>query len=119
MFTTMTRHARARLVKAFDALDRSNDELRRELVRHKQATGKAVEKMLARAATRDAIRTEAMPEIRAELTGALDRFEEARHEARLAVFAYLGQLPDVTASDIGKALGISRQLASRLANEAG
>ena len=110
---------RERLLRAFEAMEVANDELRDELVRHKKATAEAVENMLSQAMTPDAVSAGSAPQIRVELTEALDRFEHTRHEARLAIFAYLGTIPGVTTAQIGRALGISRQLASRLAREAG
>lgn len=109
---------RERLLRAFEAMQQANDELRDELARHKQATTEAVEQMLAQSMTPGAIGAGAAPAIRVELTEALDHFEKARHEARLAIFGYLGTMPTVTTAQIGRALGISRQLASRLAREA-
>jgi hypothetical protein len=54
--------------------------------------------------------------VRPEVTEAMDAFEAARHQVRLAmVAAALEQ--GASASEVGRALGISRQLASRLASE--
>lgn len=54
---------------------------------------------------------------RRELTEVLEEFEKARHRARVAMFA-LAQEQGTNISALGRALGISRQLASRLASEA-
>lgn len=115
----MAADPKRRLLRAFDTMQQANDELRRELVRHKQATTRAVRRMTSATMTPEAIRAGAAPEIRVDLTDAIDRFEKARHEARLAIFAYLGVVPEVSTAQIGRALGISKQLASRLAKEAG
>lgn len=56
------------------------------------------------------------PTQRSEVTEALGEFEAARHRVRLAMFA-LAKDQGSTMSDLGRALGISRQLASRLAAE--
>jgi hypothetical protein len=54
--------------------------------------------------------------VRPEVTEAMDAFEVARHQVRVAmVAAALEQ--GATASEVGRALGISRQLAARLASE--
>ena len=55
--------------------------------------------------------------VRPEVTAALDAFEGARHRVRVAMFG-LGLAEGASISEIGRALGISRQLASRLAAEA-
>jgi hypothetical protein len=54
---------------------------------------------------------------RREVTEAMEQLEAARHRVRLAMFA-LGHAQGSSASELGRKLGISRQLASRLANEA-
>lgn len=55
--------------------------------------------------------------VRPEVTAALDSFEAARHRVRVAMFG-LGLEQGASISEIGRSLGISRQLASRLAAEA-
>ena len=114
----MARHSRARLVKAFDALQEANDGLRRELVRHKRTMNKVVRQLSAETMMPEDIKAQGVPEIREAMTDALERFEKARHDARIAVFAHQTAVPGVTGSDLARALGISRQLASRLAQEA-
>ncbi len=52
---------------------------------------------------------------RQEVNDAIEQFESARHAVRIAFFA-LGRAQGATATAVGRALGISRQLASRLAN---
>lgn len=56
-------------------------------------------------------------EHRQEVMECFDNFEAARHQLRLAAFA-LCQEEGANLSEIGRALGFSRQLASRLAAEA-
>ena len=58
------------------------------------------------------------PHLRPETTEALDRFTDARHNARVAMFA-LGVEQGTSLSEMARAFDISRQLASRLAGEAG
>jgi hypothetical protein len=55
--------------------------------------------------------------MRQEITDELGAFETARHAVRVALFALAGE-QGTSISDVGRALGISRQLASRLAAEA-
>jgi hypothetical protein len=109
---------RERLDRAFVALQAANDDLRDALLVHKDATTEAVRRMTDGSLTTEGIRAGAAPEIREDLTEAMDRFETARREARLAVFAYLSANSDESFSEIGRSLGISRQLASKLAREA-
>lgn len=52
-----------------------------------------------------------------ELTETFDEFEGARHQVRLALFS-LAMAQGASLSEVGRRLGISRQLASRLAAEA-
>ena len=52
-----------------------------------------------------------------EVTEALVRFAAARHQVRLAMFE-LGREQGVSIAEVGRQLGLSRQLASRLAKEA-
>lgn len=59
----------------------------------------------------------AIPDQRRQVTESIQEFEAARHRLRLALFA-LGKEEGASISEIGRVLGISRQLASRLAGEA-
>jgi response regulator of citrate/malate metabolism len=54
---------------------------------------------------------------RLQMTEALEQFEVARHRVRLSMFA-LAEEQGMTISELARSLGISRQLASRLAAEA-
>jgi hypothetical protein len=56
-------------------------------------------------------------ELRADLVERLTRFEEARHGMRLACFR-MSSTEGRSIGDIARLWGISRQLASRLINEA-
>jgi hypothetical protein len=64
-----------------------------------------------------AARGTAIPAQRQAVTEAIQEFESARHQLRLALFA-LGKEEGASISEVGRVLGISRQLASRLAGEA-
>jgi hypothetical protein len=57
-------------------------------------------------------------DMREELTTALDDFEVARHAVRLSLYGVLGTDQGESISQFARSLGISRQLASRLAREA-
>jgi hypothetical protein len=54
---------------------------------------------------------------RRRVTESIESFEAARHQLRLALMV-VGKEEGASISDVGRVLGISRQLASRLANEA-
>jgi hypothetical protein len=54
---------------------------------------------------------------RREVTDALEEFESARHRVRLSMFT-VAEEQEASISEVARALGISRQLASRLAAEA-
>lgn len=56
-------------------------------------------------------------ELRADLVERLTRFEEARRRMRLACF-HMSMTEGLSIGDIARLWGISRQLASRLVNEA-
>jgi len=64
-----------------------------------------------------AARGTGIPTQRRQVTESIEEFEAARHQLRLALFA-LGREEGASISEIGRVLGISRQLASRLAGEA-
>src|SRR5271166_1112624 len=57
-----------------------------------------------------------IPSDRRLVTEAIDNFEAARHELRLALMA-LGREEGASISEVGRVFGISRQLAARLAGE--
>jgi len=97
-------------------LDEANDNLREALLHHKAAMASARVVQGTGEVTAAAILTGGAAELREELTQALTEFDKARHLVRVALFAVLGA--DTSASEIGRSLGISRQLASRLAQEA-
>jgi len=65
----------------------------------------------------DAVLESTKPTLRQQMTGAIAAFEEARHQMRVALFD-LALEQGSSISEVGRALDISRQLASRLAQEA-
>lgn len=58
-----------------------------------------------------------IPAERRQVTEAIDEFEAARHQLRLALMV-AARAEGASISDVGRVLGISRQLAARLAAEA-
>ena len=104
--------------RALEAIVRADEDLRLAMERHRD--------MSLETARRLEKGTESLTEIlvalhaaerRQEANDAIEQFESARHAVRLAFFA-LGRTQGATATAVGRALGISRQLASRLANMA-
>jgi len=105
-------------VKEISAFVEMTERLRETLARYKRANSN-----LARRVARGESVLEAFDAMdgamdrQRELTEMLDEFEEARHRVRLALFE-LARAQGATVSELGRRLGISRQLASRLATEA-
>lgn len=112
----MTEKSR-QLAQAFSHLDQCNRELRSVMQRFERTTTKLARKVSGGAlvveATRDVTGTIRLK----ELGEAEKAFEVARHRARVAIFA-LAIEQGTNLSEMGRALGISRQLASRLGAEA-
>ncbi len=59
----------------------------------------------------------AIQDTRLDLTDAIKKFESARHDHRVAIFA-LGLNEGVSIAELGRLFGFSKQLASRIAKEA-
>jgi len=107
-----------RLVRLIAELETLNDQLREALAAHRQALAEAAGLVDGGALSAEVIRAAGAAEIRMSLTDALEAFERSRHRVRVAMFGFLATDPDTSTADIGRTLGISRQLASRLAHEA-
>jgi DNA invertase Pin-like site-specific DNA recombinase len=112
----MTKKSKA-LVQRIAELDEANEHLRTALLRHKQGLAQAAKRAEAARWSVEAVQAGGAPEIRNEVTQAIDAFEAARHQVRLAMFA-LGIETGASISEIARSLGISRQLGSKLAKEA-
>ena len=63
-----------------------------------------------------AVRATSLPAGRRPVTKAIDDFEGSRHQLRVDLLA-VGNEEGASMSEVGRVLGISRQLASRIANE--
>jgi hypothetical protein len=113
----MTQESRE-LVQRIIELQQANDLLQEALRIHKSALADAVTNLQGGDLTAEAIHQGGAPAIRTDLTDALDDFEKARHSVRVSLFAFMGRTQDTPVAEIGRSLGISRQLASRLAQEA-
>ena len=92
------------------------DTLRAELLNFKKATGSARTLVDRGTDMVDALACVQGPQLRQDLADALRDFEAQRHRARLAIIA-LAREQGASISEVGRQLGISRQLAYRLAAE--
>ena len=113
----MTKKA-AHLVLELSALMEATEQLRETLARYKRASTSLVRRIEGGTSVFEAFddMDGAMQSPR-ELTETLEEFERVRHQVRLALFE-LAAAQGASMSDVGRRLGVSRQLASRLANEA-
>jgi len=107
------------LVRQISALTEATNNMEAVLARYKRA----INELAAHVEEGDSV-LEAFDEMdgamlrQRELTETVDEFAAARHQVRLAVLA-LAIAQGASLSELGRRLGISRQLASRLAAEAG
>jgi hypothetical protein len=108
---------RERLIKRIGELVESAKLLRIELEHYERTmTGIAERLRLGDPAISASDDTE-IPTQRRQVTEAIQEFEAARHQLRLSLFV-VGREEGASISRIGRVLGISRQLASRIAREA-
>jgi len=115
MFGRM-RGARRRLVRETNELIESAERLRKLLQEYKKVSARLVRLVESGEPVVDAIERIGGPQIRPELTNAIDALETARHRTRLALFDQAAE-DGSSISEMARALGISRQLGSRLAKE--
>jgi hypothetical protein len=106
-----------RLVRSFSELIEASEHLRAVLLRYITANDSVATLVGEGAHLVTALQSFGGPVRRSEVTQALEDFEAARHRVRLAMFA-LAKEQGSSFSDVARVLGISRQLASRLAAEA-
>jgi hypothetical protein len=111
----MTEKSR-QLVKALSHLDQCNRDLRSVMQRFERTTSRLARQVSGGALVVEAVRDVTGTVQLKELGEAEKAFEVARHRTRVAVFA-LAIEQGTSLSEMGKALGISRQLASRVAAE--
>ena len=105
------------LVRRFSELNEAAEHVGTVLMRYNKASASVATLVEQGAHLVTALQNFGGPERRSEVTDALGELEAARHRVRLAMFA-LAKEQGSSASDLARALGISRQLASRLATEA-
>ena len=107
---------RNQLEKSLGAIVDAVDELRAVLLHYKKANITLIDMVARGEPVIASLEHVDAPSLRPQLTDALDAFAGSRHEARLALLAVA--LEDGSSiSEVGRALSISRQLASRLAAE--
>jgi hypothetical protein len=105
------------LARRLGDLVEANDRLCDVLVRQRALMAKAATNIETAGLTVGGLLSRDAAKLRGELTNALDEFERTRHMVRLSLFAVLGLDQGETVAEIARTLGISRQLASRLARE--
>jgi len=108
---------REQLVDRIAELVESAARLRAQLERYERAMSKIARRLEKGEPAISAAMGTGIPAQRRLVTETIEEFEAARHQLRLALFA-LGKEEGASISEIGRVLGISRQLASRLAGEA-
>jgi hypothetical protein len=108
---------RHHLVQRIAVLGECSARLREQLVDYEQTMGRIAKRLDDGAPAITASRGTSIPSERRHVTEAIEEFEAARHQVRLALFA-VGKDEGASISEVGRVLGISRQLASRLAAEA-
>jgi len=113
----MAKRTRQRLIDQIAALVDSAAFLRSELLGYEKTLTSIAARLEKGEPGIAASSGTAIPAQRRQVTEAIEQFEAARHQLRLALFA-LGKEEGASISQIGRVLGISRQLASRLAGEA-
>jgi hypothetical protein len=107
-----------KLIKKLSLLMDTTDDLCDVLTRYRTATAQLITLIESGGKMDESMSTLSSPiNRRRELTETLDAFEAARHQARLAVFS-LALDQGTSISGMARTLGVSRQLASRLAAEA-
>lgn len=113
---TATSSMRQRLVDSIAALIGSAELLREQLVSYERAMTKIAKHLENGKPAIAAAKGTGIATPRRGVTEAIEEFEAARHRLRLALFE-VGKEEGATISEVGRVLGISRQLASRLAAE--
>jgi len=105
------------LARKMKALIEVTEDLRSVLLAYKRVSAQVVERVEKGHTLVAALEALRGPIRRRAVTEAVENFEGARHAVRVAMFA-LGQENGTSASELGRQLGISRQLSARLAKEA-
>jgi DNA-directed RNA polymerase sigma subunit (sigma70/sigma32) len=107
---------RVRLLHRIEDLVASSASLRASLQAYEQTMIEVADRVESGEPAVAATEGTSKSEHRRRVTEAITEFEAARHQLRLALFA-LGHEEGASISEVGRVLGISRQLAARLAGE--
>jgi len=107
-----------RLTRQIAQLIKANERLCKVLEQQRTLMSETFQNIEPRGLGVEVLVSRGAAPMREELTNALDEFDRVRHMVRLSLFVVLGQEQGVSISEIARTLGISRQLASRLAQEA-
>ena len=113
----MSTVARQRLIDQIARLVESSGRLRTELKGYEKTMSGIARRLEAGEPGIGASAGTDIPSQRKRVTEVIEEFEAERRLLRLALFT-LGKEEGASISEIGRVLGISRQLASRLAGEA-
>jgi hypothetical protein len=106
-----------RVLAALQESRAQTTSLRHALRRYELVLGRVSRQVEQGALVHEMMRKIGVSELRADLVDRLTRFEEARHTMRVACFQ-LSHTEGLSIAEIARLWGISRQLASRLVNEA-
>jgi len=108
---------RERLIRRQYEVVESSAQLRAELLGYEKAMIKIAKRLENGDPAVSAGYGTGVPGHRRQVTEAIEQFEASRHQLRVALFA-LSLEEGGSISEVGRVLGISRQLASRIAAEA-
>lgn len=109
--------AKKRLVLRIHDLNEAAARLRATLRQYEKTMAKIADRLEAGEPAVAASRSTGIPSERRQVTEAIEEFESARHQLRLALMI-AARAEGASISDVGRVLGVSRQLAARLAAEA-
>ena len=109
--------ATKRLVRRIRELNESATRLRATLRQYEKSMARIADRLEAGEPAITASRSTGIPSERRLVTEAIDEFESARHQVRLSLMI-AARAEGASISEVGRVLGISRQLAARLAAEA-
>src|SRR5580658_4854945 len=104
------------LARRIDELVECSERLRQLLRRYEKANGDLAKLIASGEPAISALTKVKTPVRRREVTETFEEFDAARHQVRLALLALCLE-EGANRSEVGRVLGISRQLASRLAIE--
>lgn len=113
----MSKKRKEELIRKTAALHIAIDDLRSMLLHFKESTGKFAALVDGGEAVVPALESIQTATLRRDLTDAFEVFEAIRQQTRVAVLA-LGREQGASLSEVGRLLGISRQLASQLVADA-